>query len=72
MSSQEDDGDNPDQDTDLAFYTSLILKDNQSGNILDNESQIPILADKLSDIEVTLAKLLPNEEDQNNEEDKTD
>ena len=49
---------------DLAFYTSLILQEDQSGEILDVIApKYRALADKLSDIEVSLAKLLPNEDE---------
>ncbi|MBM75921.1 MAG: hypothetical protein CMK59_11020 [Proteobacteria bacterium] len=70
--SSEDNTENPDQDTDLAFYTKLILQDNQSGNILDKIApKYRVLADKLSDIEVALAKILPNEDDQEDTNDNS-
>ena len=54
---------------DLNFYTELILQDNQSGEILNIVApKYRELADKLSDIEVSLAKLLPNEDEDNTEE----
>ena len=65
---EAEDGKEGNPSDDLAFYTSLILQDNQSGKILDVVApKYRELADKLSDIEVSLAKLLPNED----EEDET-